>query len=323
MASEKGRRISGYYTYFYGDSHEPPDEPAPIPSADPVADPSALSPADLRGLFLSNRYPYAKRMTLENYYQEKFPLQIELVKMQNWVKETNQKVIILFEGRDAAGKGGTIRRFMEHLNPRGARVVALDKPSEVERWQWYFQRYVQQFPSAGEIVLFDRSWYNRAGVERVMGFCTEEEHQRFLVDVPQLERIWTTNGIRLIKLYFSVSSKEQARRFDQRESDPLKQWKLSPVDIASRGKWDEYTQAKEEMFRRTHTEITPWTMIKADDKMRGRINAMRHVLHTLPYDGKDEEVAHAGDPLIMASAGDVFGVADSSSNGHQSAATLA
>jgi polyphosphate kinase 2 len=306
MASNNGQRIRGYYTYFYGDTHEPPDEPAPIPNANPVADPTAITPVELREMFLGNRYPYARRMNLEEYYDQKFPLQVELVKMQNWVKDTGQKVILLFEGRDAAGKGGTIRRFMEHLNPRGARVVALEKPSEVERNQWYFQRYVAQFPSAGEIVLFDRSWYNRAGVEKVMGFCSLQEYNQFLVDIPQLERIWTQNGIRLIKLYFSVGSQEQARRFHQRESDPLKQWKLSPVDIASRDKWDEYTIAKEEMFRRTHTDLTPWTVIKADDKMRGRINAMRHVLHVLPYAGKDGSVAHQADPLIVASASDIY-----------------
>lgn len=302
------QRIRGYYTYFYGDTHEPPDEPAPIPSADPVADISSLSESEYRELFSGNRYPYAERMSLEDYYNEKFPLQVELVKMQNWVKDTGQKVVILFEGRDAAGKGGTIRRFMEHLNPRGARVVALERPSEVERNQWYFQRYIAQFPSAGEIVLFDRSWYNRAGVEKVMGFCTEEEEERFLLDVPQLERVWSLNGIRLIKLYFSVGSKEQARRFQQREADPLKHWKLSPVDLASRGKWDEYTEAKEEMFRRTHTDLTPWTLIKADDKMRARINAMRHVLHTLPYEDKDNSVAHTADPLIVADVDDVYDV---------------
>ena len=308
MADKTGQRIRGYYTYFYGDTHEPPDDGAPIPSASPVADPSKLTREELSDLFRGPGYPYAERMDLEDYYDEKFPLQVELVKMQNWVKDTGQKVMILFEGRDAAGKGGTIRRFMEHLNPRGARVVALEKPSEVERGQWYFQRYVAQFPSAGEIVLFDRSWYNRAGVEKVMGFCTDEEHERFLLDVPQLERIWTLNGIRLIKLYFSVGSLEQKRRFDQRESDPLKQWKLSPVDLASRNKWNEYTAAKEEMFRRTHTAQTPWTVIKADDKMRARINAMRHVLNVLPYEGKDEAVAHTPDPLIVASAEQVYDV---------------
>lgn len=310
MPSSQGRRISGYYTYFYGDSHEPPDEPAPIPNADPVDDPANLSDSEYQDLFTGPRYPYSERMDLEAYYQDKFPLQVEMVKMQNWVKDTEQKVMILFEGRDAAGKGGTIRRFMEHLNPRGARVVALDKPSVAERGQWYFQRYVQQFPSAGEIALFDRSWYNRAGVERVMGFSMTEEYEQFLEDVPKLEQIWTANGIRLIKLYFSVSSDEQQRRFDQRENDPLKQWKLSPVDIASRNKWDEYTVAKEIMFRRTHSEAAPWTMIKADDKMRSRINAMRHVLDVLPYEGKDQALVHKADPLIVASAGRIYGAQD-------------
>ncbi|MDA0677169.1 MAG: polyphosphate kinase 2 [Chloroflexi bacterium] len=308
MDTEKPQRIRGYYTYFFGDTHEPPDERPPIPNACPVDDPASVSAEDRKRMFRLAQYPYAARMRLEDYYDEKFPLQIEMVKMQNWVKETGQKVIILFEGRDAAGKGGTIRRFMEHLNPRGARVVALEVPSDVERHQWYFQRYVAHFPSAGEIVLFDRSWYNRAGVEKVMGFCTEQQYWQFLQDVPVLERIWVRNDIRLIKLYFSVNPLEQQRRFSQREVDPLKQWKLSPVDVAARAKWDEYTTAKEIMFERTHTDVAPWIMIKSDDKMRGRINAMRYVLNVLPYTGKDESVVRSPDPLIVASADEVFDV---------------
>lgn len=308
MTGEKPHRIRGYYTYFYGDTHEPPDEPAPIYDAEPIEDPDSLTEEEHRQLFLGRTYPYAQRMELEEYYQEKFPLQVELVKMQNWVKDRGEKVVLVFEGRDAAGKGGTIRRFMEHLNPRGARVVALSVPTQVQMGQWYFQRYVEQFPTAGEIVLFDRSWYNRAGVEKVMGFCTDDEYKRFLHDVPLVERVWVQSGIRLIKMYFSVNHKEQQRRFRQRESDPLKQWKLSPVDIAARDKWDEYTTAKESMFRRTHTPSAPWTVIKSDDKMRARINAMRHVLNVLPYEGKDDSVVHDPDPLIVASAGDVWGV---------------
>lgn len=304
--AKDSRRIRGYYTYFYGDTHEPPDERPPIPDASPV-DPSAVTAEERRQLFLDRRYPYPFRMELEEYYDEKFPLQIELVKMQNWVKAAGEKVVIVFEGRDAAGKGGAIRRFMEHLNPRGARVVALEVPTETQRGQWYFQRYLEQFPTSGEIVLFDRSWYNRAGVEKVMGFCTDEEYRQFLDDVPLLEKVWVRNGIRLIKLYFSVNQKEQQLRFQQREEDPLKQWKLSPVDIAAREKWDEYTTAKEIMFRRTHTNAAPWTLIKADDKMRARINAMRHVLNVLPYDNKDESVAHTADPLIVASAAEIYG----------------
>ncbi len=308
MGTSNNPRVRGYYTYFYGDTHEPPDERPPIPNAEPVKDPAALTPEERRHLFADGKYPYAERMTLEEYYDNKFPLQIELVKMQNWVKETGQNVVVVFEGRDAAGKGGTIRRFMEHLNPRGARVVALEKPSDIEQGQWYFQRYVRQFPSSGEIVLFDRSWYNRAGVEKVMGFCTDSQYEEFLQDVPDLERIWVKNGIRLVKLYFSVGKEEQARRFHQRESDPLKQWKLSPVDLASRSKWDEYTEAKISMLRQTHTAAAPWTIIKADDKMRARIAAMRHVLNVLPYDSKDEDVAHTPDPMIVAPAAEIYGV---------------
>ncbi len=308
MKSEKRQPIRGYYTYFYGDTHEPPDERPPLYDAEPVENPESITEEERRRLFLDRTYPYAQRMELEEYYTEKFPLQVELVKMQNWVKDTGQKVVLVFEGRDAAGKGGTIRRFMEHLNPRGARVVALSVPTQVQQGQWYFQRYVEQFPTAGEIVLFDRSWYNRAGVEKVMGFCTDEEYRQFLHDVPLVERVWVQSGIRLIKMYFSVNEKEQKRRFRQRESDPLKQWKLSPVDIAARGKWDEYTEAKERMFRRTHTPAAPWTVIKSDDKMRARINAMRHVLNVLPYDGKDDSVVYDTDPLIVASAGDIWGV---------------
>lgn len=306
MGDQKPSGIRGYYTYFYGDTHEPPDERPPILNAHPVEDPAAVSVELRKELFRRRLYPYAERMELADYYDQKFPLQIELVKMQNWVKATGQKVIILFEGRDAAGKGGTIRRFMEHLNPRGARVVALEAPSEVERGQWYFQRYVAQFPSKGEIVLFDRSWYNRAGVEKVMGFCNEDEYDQFLDDVPLLEKIWVRNGIKLIKLYFSVNSAEQQRRFSQREQDPLKRWKLSPIDRAAQVEWDSYTTAKEIMFSRTHNDIAPWTVIKTDDKMRGRINAMRHVLNVLPYDGKDLSVSHQPDPLIVASADEIF-----------------
>jgi len=203
------------------------------------------------------------------------------------VKETGQRVVILFEGRDAAGKGGTIKRFMEHLNPRGAHVVALEKPSDVERGQWYFQRYIEHLPTRGEIVLFDRSWYNRAGVERVMGFCTDDEYLEFMRQAPEFERNLTRSGLHLIKFWFSVSRKEQRRRFKERKSHPLKQWKLSPVDLASLDKWEEYTRAKEAMFFYTDTADAPWTVIKSDCKKRARLNAMRYVLHKLPYANKD------------------------------------
>ena len=240
------------------------------------------------------------------YEKAKAQLQIELLKMQNWVKSKGERIIILFEGRDAAGKGGTIKRFMEHLNPRGAHVVALAKPSDVERGQWYFQRYIERMPTAGEIMLFDRSWYNRAGVERVMGFCTAREHLEFLRQAPEFERMLVNSGIRLFKLWFSVSRDEQARRFKQRQLDPLKQWKLSPVDTASIDRWDDYTRAKEEMFFHTDTADAPWTVIKSDDKKRARINCMRFVLDSLEYEGKDTSIVGTPDPRIVGAACNVF-----------------
>ena len=221
------------------------------------------------------------------------------MKLQAWVKETGQRVIILFEGRDAAGKGGAIKRFMEHLNPRGARVVALDKPSEVERGQWYFQRYARHLPTTGEIVLFDRSWYNRAGVERVMGFCADGEYEQFLRDVPEFERQPVRGGIHLFKFWFSVSRGEQRRRFKERKLHPLKQWKLSVVDRASLDKWDEYTRAKEAMFLHCDTSDAPWTVIKSDCKKRARLNAMRFVLHRVPYVNRDLYNLGPVDPLIV------------------------
>lgn len=247
-------------------------------------------------------YPYKNLMQRKNYERTKYQLQVELLKLQAWVKETGQKVVILFEGRDAAGKGGTIKRFMEHLNPRGARVIALEKPSETERGQWYFQRYIQHLPSKGEIVLFDRSWYNRAGVERVMGFCTQEEYDEFMRQVPEFERTLVRSGIHLFKFWFSVSRKEQRRRFNEREKHPLKQWKLSPIDKASLDKWDSYTLAKETMFFATDTADAPWIVIKSDCKKRARLNTMRYVLHRLAYDQKDVERIGTVDPLIVGRA---------------------
>ncbi|WP_296871743.1 polyphosphate kinase 2 [Tibeticola sp.] len=251
-------------------------------------------------------YPYKNLMRRATYEKEKFRLQVELLKLQAWVKETGQRVVILFEGRDAAGKGGTIKRFMEHLNPRGARVVALEKPSETERGQWYFQRYVQHLPTAGEIVLFDRSWYNRAGVERVMGFCTPEEYNEFMRQTPEFERNLVRSGIHLIKFWFSVSQAEQRRRFKERQNHPLKQWKLSPIDMASLDKWDDYTRAKEAMFFETDTADSPWTVVKSDCKKRARLNAMRYVLHKLPYANKDVERIGKLDPLIVGRAHVVY-----------------
>ncbi len=251
-------------------------------------------------------YPYRNLMSRRNYEREKYRLQVELLKLQAWVKETGQRVVFLFEGRDAAGKGGTIKRFMEHLNPRGARVVALEKPSEVERGQWYFQRYVEHLPTRGEIVMFDRSWYNRAGVERVMGFCTDAEYQEFVRQAPEFERNLVRSGLHLIKFWFSVTRKEQRRRFKERRSHPLKQWKLSPVDLASLDKWDEYTRAKESMFFSTDTADSPWTVIKSDCKKRARLNAMRYVLHKLPYTNKDLAAIGTLDALLVGRANVVY-----------------
>ncbi len=251
-------------------------------------------------------YPYKNLMSRKAYERQKYQLQVELLKLQAWVKETGQKVVILFEGRDAAGKGGTIKRFMEHLNPRGAHVVALEKPSETERGQWYFQRYVQHLPTAGEIALFDRSWYNRAGVERVMGFCTQEEYMEFMRQAPEFERNLVRSGVHLIKFWFSVSRDEQRRRFKERKVHPLKQWKLSPIDLASLDKWDDYTKAKEAMFFYTDTADSPWTVIKSDDKKRARLNAMRYILHRLPYTNKDVSRIGSLDLLLVGRAHVVY-----------------
>ena len=248
-------------------------------------------------------YPYKNLMQRKTYEEQKYRLQVELLKLQNWVKETGQRVVILFEGRDAAGKGGTIKRFMEHLNPRGARVVALEKPTDMERGQWYFQRYIQHLPSAGEIVMFDRSWYNRAGVERVMGFCNDQEYTEFMRQCPEFERNLVRSGITLIKFWFSVSRGVQRQRFAERKNHPLKQWKLSPIDMASLDKWDNYTAAKEAMFYHTDTADSPWTVIKSDCKKRARLNAMRHVLQIMPYTNKDPNIALPTDALLVSRPG--------------------
>jgi polyphosphate kinase len=255
-------------------------------------------------------YPYANLMSRKAYEKQKYRLQVELLKLQAWVKETGQRVVILFEGRDAAGKGGTIKRFMEHLNPRGARVVALEKPSEVERGQWYFQRYIEHLPTAGEIVMFDRSWYNRTGVERVMGFCTQAEYEEFMRQAPEFERHLVRSGVHLFKFWFSVSRAEQRRRFKEREAHPLKHWKLSPIDLASLDKWDDYTRAKEAMFLHCDTSDAPWTVIKSDCKKRARLNAMRYVLQRLPYTMKDAQAVGNVDTLLVGRASLVAGRAE-------------
>ena len=251
-------------------------------------------------------YPYKNRMSRKAYEKQKYHLQVELLKLQKWVKETGQRLVILFEGRDAAGKGGTIKRFMDHMNPRGARVVALEKPTIEEQGQWYFQRYIKHLPTRGEIVLFDRSWYNRAGVERVMGFCTPEEYEEFMRQVPEFEKNLIRSGIIVIKFWFSVSQEEQRRRFKEREAHPLKQWKLSPMDKASVDKWDDYTAAKEAMFFHTDTAESPWIVVKSNCKKRARLNAMRYVLHRVPYAEKDNAQIGAVDPLLVGRAGALY-----------------
>jgi polyphosphate kinase 2 len=279
-----------------------------IASMPNIENPKVRAHADeelVRG-WRNGAYPYKNLLSRRSYEKQKYHLQVELLKLQAWVKETGQRVVILFEGRDAAGKGGTIRRFMEHLNPRGARVVALEKPSEVERGQWYFQRYVSLLPTAGEIVLFDRSWYNRAGVERVMGFCDNDEYLEFMRQAPDFERNLTRSGIHIIKFWFSVSREEQRRRFKERKMHPLKQWKLSPIDLASLDKWDDYTKAKEAMFFHTDTADSPWTVIKSDCKKRARLNAMRYALHKLPYTNKDLSAIGPLDPLLVGRAHIVY-----------------
>jgi polyphosphate kinase 2 len=249
-----------------------------------------------------DNHPFTTLMGRPEYDRIKRLLQIELVKLQYWVAETGQRLVILFEGRDAAGKGGTIKRFTDHLDPRGARTVALGKPSDREQGQWYFQRYAEQLPTAGEIVLFDRSWYNRAGVERVMGYCTDDEYERFMRQVPTFEKMLVDDGVLLIKLWFSVSRAEQRTRFIIRQVDPLRQWKLSPNDVRSLNHWDAYTEAKVAMFRATDTELAPWTVVRSNDKKRARIEAMRSVLARIDYAGKDADVVGAPDPRVVGAA---------------------
>lgn len=264
-----------------------------------------VSPDKIRQAFETGEYPYEKKMGKKEYEAEKAKLQAELLKVQKWVHDTGQKFVLLFEGRDAAGKGGTIKRFMEHLNPREARVVALNKPTDTERGQWFYQRYIANLPTSGEMVFYDRSWYNRAGVERVMGFCSPTEYLEFMRQTPDMERMMVRSGVRLYKYWFSVTQEEQKRRFDGRKDDPLKRWKLSPVDLASLSKWDEYTEAKEAMFFYTDTADAPWTIIKSNDKKRARINTMKHFLSTIDYPDKDYDIVGQPDPLIVGRASHV------------------
>jgi polyphosphate kinase 2 len=270
-------------------------------------DPILIDPSGRAVDTWRENYPYDERLSREEYDETKYLLQVELLKFQRWAADTDGQHVLLFEGRDAAGKGGTIKRFMEHLNPRYARTVALGKPSDREQGQWYFQRYVQHLPTEGELVLFDRSWYNRAGVERVMGFAEETEYERFMTQAPLFERMLVESGISLTKFWFSVTRSEQRTRFIIRQVDPVRQWKLSPIDLESLDKWDDYTAAKEAMIRRTDTEWAPWTTIKSNDKKRARINAMRHFLSRFDYTGKDAEVVGQPDPLIVRRGIDAVG----------------
>ena len=266
---------------------------------DEGSDPDLIDPGGSPIETWREDYPYDERMTRQQYDVEKYLLQIELLKFQYWTQDNALRHVVLFEGRDAAGKGGTIKRFTEHLNPRFCRVVALNKPTTTEAGQWYFQRYVQHLPTSGEIVLFDRSWYNRAGVERVMGFCTDEQYEQFMVQAPLFEKMLINSGISLTKLWFSVTTGEQRTRFAIRQIDPVRQWKLSPMDLESLDKWDTYTAAKERMFEVTDTDYAHWTTIKSNDKKRARINAMRFFLSQFDYDGKDPDVVFPADPKIV------------------------
>ncbi len=293
------------------DTDEPPDEVEIKPRGTDAERAKLKQSRKHRGKRkeVDDRVGPLSKLKTPDYLQLIMPLHVELLKLQNWIKEEGVRVLALFEGRDAAGKGGTIKRFVEHMNPRGCRVVALNKPSDRERTEWYFQRYVPHLPSAGEIVLFDRSWYNRAMVERVMGFCTAHEVREFLRSVPEFERMLIRSDIVMFKFYFSVSKKEQLRRFTKREGDPLKQWKLSPVDRESQGKWDEYTGAKEDMFFYTSTADSPWHIIKSDDKKRARINAIRYYLSHFEYPDKRQELL-AVDRRIVRTVQEELGVED-------------
>ena len=262
--------------------------------------------ASTKKTIICAQYPYEKKMKRADYEAQKRVLQVELLKLQRWVQEEGKRLVLLFEGRDAAGKGGTIKRFMEHLNPRSARTAALGKPTETEKGQWYFQRYISQLPTSGEMVFFDRSWYNRAVVEPVMGFCTQSQHHAFLRQVSMLENMLIDDGIHLMKFWFSVSREEQFRRFKARETDSLKQWKLSPVDAKGLAMWDEYTEAKKSMFMATDTMFSPWIVIKSDDKKRARLSCMRYVLSQLPYTSKDFDQVDHPDPKILGRKEEIY-----------------
>lgn len=274
----------------------------------PVVEPSSelVPPDELTIHDMEGARAYAAKIKNKTYLTELRDLQVELLKLQRWVKETGERIVLLFEGRDAAGKGGAIRRFTENLNPRGARVVALAKPNDTERGQWYFQRYVAHLPTRGEIVFFDRSWYNRAGVEIVMGFCTPHEYGEFFRQAPGFERSIVESGTHLFKFWFTVSRENQLRRFERRKTDPLRQWKFSPVDEASLGMWDEYTRARDAMLIHTDSAASPWNVVNCNEKKRARLESIRHVVHSLDYEHKDHEVARGADPRVVQPAAAVM-----------------
>ena len=280
----------------------------------PVVQPSNenVDPADLTITHMEGARAYSEKITKKKYLSDLRDLQVEILKLQRWVKENGERIVILFEGRDAAGKGGAIRRFTENINPRGARTVALTKPDDTERGQWYFQRYVAHLPTAGEMVFFDRSWYNRAGVEIVMGFCTAHEYGEFFRQAPGFERSIVESGTHLFKFWFTVSRPNQLARFEARKDDPLRQWKFSPVDEASLGKWDEYTRARDAMLIHTDSPVAPWIVINSNEKKRARLESMRHVVHSIDYAHKDHEVARAPDPLVVQPASAVMTVTETS-----------
>ena len=270
-------------------------------------DPALIDPGGRAVETWREDYPYDELMTRSAYEAEKYLLQVELLKLQYWSQDNDIRHIILFEGRDAAGKGGTIKRFTEHLNPRAARVVALNKPTTTEQGQWYFQRYINHFPTFGEIVMFDRSWYNRAGVERVMGFVSDDQYEIFMKQAPEFERMIIDAGIHLTKFWFSVTQREQRTRFAIRQIDPVRRWKLSPMDLESLDRWEDYTAAKEAMFERTDTDWAPWLTIRSNDKKRARLNAMRAFLAQFDYEGRDDSVVKEPDPLIVKRGRDAVG----------------
>ncbi|MGI9412374.1 MAG: polyphosphate kinase 2 [Hyphomicrobiales bacterium] len=280
------------------------DDQEPIGEEHYSLDVDRLHPEIERRAFASGGYPYDKKLKEKSYLEQLRLLQIELLKAQDWQRESGARIVVVFEGRDTAGKGGTIKRFMEHLNPRHAHVVALSKPTEAERGQWYFQRYAVHLPTAGDMALLDRSWYNRAGVERVMGFCTPEQTELFYREVPEFEHMLVRDDIHLFKFWLTIGREQQLRRLHRRKADPLKRWKLSPIDYKAVGKWADYTEAKIDMFRQSHTDHAPWTVIKATDKKRARLNCIRVVLSALDYALKDAEAIGEIDARIVGTGED-------------------